>query len=188
MADPLSQDARAGKLTTPFGDDVLALSHINAVEALSELFEFSIEAVSEQANLDFNSALGLAATVTFKASDGLERYFNGIMTEARWAGVRQDLHAYQIVLRPWLWLLTRTSDSRIFSSMTVKDIIKKVFTDRGFSDFRDATTSSQPTLEYCVQYRETDFDFVSRLMEEYGIYYFFEHGGQASSGARRRQA
>ncbi len=175
MADPLSQDARAGKLTTPFGDDVLALSHINAVEALSELFEFSIEAVSEQANLDFNSALGLAATVTFKASDGLERYFNGIMTEARWAGVRQDLHAYQIVLRPWLWLLTRTSDSRIFSSMTVKDIIKKVFTDRGFSDFRDATTSSQPTLEYCVQYRETDFNFVSRLMEEYGIYYFFEH-------------
>ena len=79
------------------------------------------------------------------------------------------------MLRPWLWLLTRTSDCRIFPKMTPLDIIKQVFSDRGFSDFRDATTGSPPTLEYCVQYRETDFNFVCRLMEEYGIYYFFEH-------------
>ena len=79
------------------------------------------------------------------------------------------------MLRPWLWLLTRTSDCRIFPQMTPIDIIKQVFSDRGFSDFRDATTGSPPTLEYCVQYRETDFNFVSRLMEQYGIYYFFEH-------------
>ena len=79
------------------------------------------------------------------------------------------------MLRPWLWLLTRTSDCRIFANMTPLDIIKQVFSDRGFSDFRDATTGSPPTLEYCVQYRETDFNFVCRLMEEYGIYYFFEH-------------
>jgi type VI secretion system secreted protein VgrG len=175
MADPLSQDERAGKLTTPFGDNVLALSHMNAVEALSEMFEFRIEAVSLQANLDFNSALGLGATVKLTTVDNLERYFNGIMTEARWAGAKEDLYAYEIVLRPWLWLLTRTSDCRIFSSMTVTDIIKKVFTDRGFADFRDATINTPPTLEYCVQYRETDFDFVCRLMEEYGIYYYFEH-------------
>ena len=97
------------------------------------------------------------------------------MTEARWAGTQQDLYAYQLVLRPWLWLLTRTSDCRIFKQMTPIDIIKQVFSDRGFSDFRDATTGSPPTLEYCVQYRETDFNFVCRLMEEYGVYYFFEH-------------
>jgi type VI secretion system secreted protein VgrG len=97
------------------------------------------------------------------------------MTEAHWAGGQQDLHSYEIVLRPWLWLLTRSSDCRIFPNMTPLEIIKKVFSDRGFSDFRDATTSTPPTLEYCVQYRETDFNFVCRLMEEYGIYYFFEH-------------
>ena len=110
------------------------------------------------------------------------------MTEARWAGTQEDLYLYQLVLRPWLWLLTRTSDCRIFAQMTPIDIIKQVFSDRGFSDFRDATTGTPPTLEYCVQYRETDFNFVCRLMEEYGIYYFFEHAdGQAHARARRRQ-
>src|SRR5271165_6347463 len=178
MADPLSQDERAGKLTTPFGDDVLVLSRIHTVETLSELFEFRIEALSLQANLDFNSALGVGCTIVLKTVDNLERYFNGLMTEARWAGGREDLYAYEIVLRPWFWLLTKTSDCRIFPNMTPLDIIKQVFSDRGFSGdsyFRDATTSTPPKLEYCVQYRETDFNFVCRLMEEYGIYYFFEH-------------
>jgi type VI secretion system secreted protein VgrG len=171
----ISQTDRTGKLTTALGADVLALSHMDAFEGLSELFQLRIEAISERADLDFSEALGLGSTVAFKAADGLERYFNGIISEARWAGVRQDLHVYQVVLRPWLWLLTRTSDCRIFKQMTPIAIIKQVFSDRGFSDFRDATTGSPPTLEYCVQYRETDYSFVCRLMEQYGVYYFFEH-------------
>jgi type VI secretion system secreted protein VgrG len=175
MTNPLLQDERTGKLTTPLGDNVLALARLNADEGLHELFEFRIEAVSEQANIDFNAALGLGSTVKLTSHAGAERCFNGVMTEARWAGAQGDLYFYQIVLRPWLWFLTRTSDCRIFPNMSVTDIIKQVFTDRGFSDFRDATNSSPPTLEYCVQYRETDFNFVCRLMEEYGIYYFFEH-------------
>src|SRR5208283_1630215 len=115
------------------------------------------------------------STITLQTQDDKKRYFHGLMTEARWAGTREDLYIYQLVLRPWLWLLTRTSDCRIFAQMTPIDIIKQVFSDRGFSDIRDATTGSPPTLEYCVQYRETDFNFVSRLMEQYGFYYFFEH-------------
>jgi type VI secretion system secreted protein VgrG len=175
MADSLSQNDRTGRLTTPFGDDVLVLSRIRAVEGLSELFEFRVEAVSLQPNLNFNKALGQGCTVKLMTVDNLERYFHGVMTEAHWASGQQDLYAYEIVLRPWLWLLTRTSDCRIFKQMTPIDIIKKVFSDRGFSDVEDKTTGSPPTLEYCVQYRETDFNFVCRLMEEYGIYYFFEH-------------
>jgi len=175
MADQLKQDDRTGILTTPLGDDVLALSQLNAVEALSELFEFHIQAVSLQANLDFNSALGLGCTVELMTGDNLKRYFNGIMTEARWTSVHQDLYVYDLVLRPWLWLLTRTSDCRIFTQMTPIGIIKKVFSHRGFSAVEDKTTGSPPTLEYCVQYRETDFNFVCRLMEQYGVYYFFEH-------------
>ena len=174
-ANPISQDAQQGKLTTPLGEDVLGLSRFSSVEALSELFEIRIEAVSTQANIDFSSALGLGATIELNAQDGQKRYFHGIMTEARWGGSKEDLSVYQMVLRPWLWLLTRTSDCKIFPQMTPNDIIKKVFSDRGFSDFKDSTTGSPPTLEYCVQYRETDFNFVSRLMEHFGIYYFFEH-------------
>ncbi len=175
MGDNLSQDDRIGKLTTPLGDDKLALSRFDGGESLSELFEFRIEAISTEANVDFSAALGKSVTVMLKTADSQDRYFNGLLAEARWAGQRESLYAYQLVIRPWLWLLTLTSDCRIFSQKSPRDIIKQVFTDRGFSDFRDELKSSYPTLEYCVQYRETDFIFVSRLMEQYGIYYFFEY-------------
>ena len=175
MPDPISQNQRQGKLTTPLGENTLALSRFSGIEGLSELFEIRIKAVSAQGGLDFASALGLGATIELKAQDGQKRYFHGLITEARWAGTQEDLYIYQLVLRPWLWFLTRTSDCKIFAQMTPIAIIKQVFSDRGFSEFRDATTGSPPTLEYCVQYRETDFNFVSRLMEQYGVYYFFEH-------------
>ena len=175
MGDNLSQDERVGKLKTPLGDDKLALSRFDGGESLSELFEFRVEAMSIEANIDFNAALGKSVTVLLKTDDGKDRYFNGLLAEARWAGQRGTLFAYQLVIRPWLWLLSLTSDCRIFSQKSPRDIIKQVFTDRGFSDFRDELKSSYPTLEYCVQYRETDFVFVSRLMEQYGIYYFFEY-------------
>jgi len=175
MVDALSQDQQQGKLTTPLGPNALALASFSAVEGLSSPFEIRIDAVSTQPNIDFASALGLGSVIEFKTQDDQTRYFHGVMTEARWAGTQKDLYIYQLVLRPWLWLLTRASDCQIFAQMTPIDIIKQVFLDRGFSHFRDATTGSPPTLEYCVQYRETDFNFVCRLMEEYGVYYFFEH-------------
>ena len=175
MPGNLTQDGRIGTLTTPLGEDKLVLSRFEGSEAMGELFEYRIEAVSEQENIDFNQALGLNCAVTIKTIDQLERNFNGVLVQARWTGVKNDLYVYQLVLRPWLWLLSRTSDCRIFSSMKVPDIIEKVFNDRGFPDFRKALTGSYPTLEYCVQYRESDMNFVCRLMEEYGIYYFYEH-------------
>src|SRR5690606_5191972 len=97
------------------------------------------------------------------------------VVEADWIGMHNGLFAYRLVLRPWLWLLSRTEDCRIFSSKSVPDIIREVFEDAGFSDFRMALSESYDRVEYCVQYRESDFAFVSRLMEEEGMYYFFEH-------------
>ena len=175
MADALSQDRRQGKLTTSLGANALALMRFSGTEGLSELFEFRVRAASTQGGLDFASALGQGSTITLNAQDDKKRYFHGVMTEARWAGTEEDLFTYQLVLRPWLWLLTRTSDCKIFAKMSPIAIVKQVFSDRGFSDVRDETTGSPPTLEYCVQYRETDFNFVCRLMEAYGVYYFFEH-------------
>ena len=175
MAD-LSQDNNPGKLTTALGDTKLVLSRFNGNEALSELFEWRIEALSEEQNVDFQSALGKNCTIKVTAIDKKERYFSGLLIEARWTGMRNGgLFAHQLVVRPWLWLLSLTSDCKIFSQKSAKDIVKQVFSDRGFTDFRDELKSSYPTIEYCVQYRETDLDFVSRLMEQWGIYYFFEH-------------
>ena len=93
---------------------------------------------------------------------------------ARWVKSGGLAH-YQATLRPWFWLLTRKSDCRIFQNKTVPDIIKEVFQDNGFSDFKLSLTNEYREWENCVQYRETDFNFISRLMEQEGIYYFFIH-------------
>jgi type VI secretion system secreted protein VgrG len=175
MNSTLKQDPRVAKLDTPFGKDVLALVRFDGTESLSDLFEFRIEALGKGEDVDFDKAIGRPCSVTFYIY-GNERAFNGILVEAEWLGKGDtNLHSYRLVLRPWLWLLSRTSDCRIFEDKTAPEIIKSVFSDRGFSDFRDGLTENYPKLEYCVQYRETDLNFALRLMEQHGIYYFFEH-------------
>jgi type VI secretion system secreted protein VgrG len=178
MSQSLKQDTRIGELTTPLGADVLVLVRFDATEGLSELFEYRLECLSEEADIDFDKAIGKQCTLKIKLY-GIEREFSGILVEAQWVGVRNDYFSYRIVLRPWLWLLSRTTDCRIFQDKKAPDIIKDVFQDRGFTDFESKLTeeSSCPTLEYCVQYRETDLNFVTRLMEQHGIYYFFKHEG-----------
>ncbi len=171
----LTQDNRLGRLESPLGKDVLCLVRFNGTEGLSELFEFSVEAASTQPNVDFDKAIGQNCSVTIQSYAKPDRIFNGVLVAAHGMGGEAEIYNYRLVLRPWLWLLSRTSDCRIFEKKTAKDIVKQIFSDRGFSDFRDATSGNFPELEYCVQYRETDLAFVSRLMEQHGIYYFFEH-------------
>ena len=170
----LKQDDRVGHLTTPLGKDVLVLGRIRADEGLSELFTYRIDAYSEKPDLDFQPAIGQQCTTTIKTY-GKERDFSGILTKAEWVGRQHDYFKYRLVLRPWLWLLSRASDCRIFQDKKAPDIIEKVFTDHGFNDFEFSLQADYPKLEYCVQFRETDLDFVSRLMEQHGIYYFFKH-------------
>jgi type VI secretion system secreted protein VgrG len=91
-----------------------------------------------------------------------------------YAGTDDRLHKYTAEVVPWLWFLTMTADCRIFQEKTVPDIIEQIFNDLGFSDFEtQGIKGAHPVWEYCVQYRETDFDFVSRLMEQEGIFYYF---------------
>jgi type VI secretion system secreted protein VgrG len=169
----LKQDTRFAELRTPLGKDVLVLVRFDATEGLSELFEYRIEALAAK-EVDLDAILGRPCSVTVKLY-GKERHFNGIAVEAQWTGVRQEHHVYRLVLRPWLWLCSRTSDCRFFQDKTASEIIQEVWRDRGFNDFRASLNENYPKLEYCVQYRETDLAFVSRLMEQHGIYYFFEH-------------
>jgi type VI secretion system secreted protein VgrG len=179
----LSQANQPGALKTPLGDDVLVLKSFSADEGLGELFEFHVEALSEQENLDFDRALGQSCTVKLKTYQDKERFFCGILTHADWVGReeyfsdKEKYYTYRLALRPWFWLLAHRADCRIFLDKKVTEIIQDVFTKAGFSNGTDfkLPSGSYDKIDYCVQYRETDFAFVSRLMEQYGIYYFFEH-------------
>ena len=119
--------------------------------------------------------MGQNVTVRLFDSGGKERYWNGFVNRFSQGAQSQRFTTYRAEMVPWLWFLTKTADCRIFQKKTVPDIIKKIFADLKFKDIELRLYGSFRQREYCVQYRETDFNFVSRLMEEEGIYYFFEH-------------
>ena len=178
----LSQTNYPASLKTPLDDNVLVLKSFSGNEALGQPFEFHVDALSEQENIDFDKVLGQACTIKLKTHEQKERFFCGILTEAQWVGTgiggQQEYSHYRLVLRPWFSLLAHRANCRIFPNKKVTDIIKEVFEDAGFSsdtDFKLCNDDNYEKIEYCVQYRETDLAFVSRLMEQYGIYYFFEH-------------
>jgi type VI secretion system secreted protein VgrG len=171
----LTQTDVVAELTTPLGKDVLVLIQFNGVEGLGELFEFQIDALSEQSDIDFDAALGKSCTIKLKAYNGKIRVFDGILVRAQWVEKIDDFFHYRLTLRPWFYLLGYKADCRIFLDKKVKDIIEEVFTKAGFNDFEFRLTGDYDNIPYCVQYRESDLAFCSRLMEQYGIYYFFEH-------------
>ncbi len=168
--------ARFCELISPLGD-TLKFSHMRVSEGLSRLFEIQLETVSERHDIDPKSLLGKSVTVAVTYDDGQKRFFNGYVTQMSLGASRGRQYAYQLVLRPWLWFLTRTSDCRIFQDESVPDIIDKVFADEGATavSYKLADRGHYKPWEYCVQYRETDFAFISRLLEQEGITYFFDH-------------
>lgn len=170
-----NQASRLAKITSPLGPDVLLLNEMGGGEELGRLFNYELQLTSLDANIDLNQLLGKPMSVGLQLADGGERYFHGIVARCSQNIDQGQFASYQATLRPWLWLLSRTSDCRIFQNLSIPQIIKQVFRDLGFSDFEDALSRPYREWEYCVQYRETSFDFVSRLMEQEGIYYFFRH-------------
>ena len=172
--NPPTQNGRIGKLATPLGKDKLCLARFEGDEAIGELFEYRVEAVSAEPNIDFRPALGKLCSVHLDTADRVGRDFSGLLTEATWAGTRLNLHHYRLVLRPWPWLLTLRSHSRIFANMNVKDIVKRALGDNRFGQIVDLMVEDYPTLEYTVQYRETSLNFAMRMMEKFGIYFYFK--------------
>src|SRR5271168_5196340 len=117
MADNPTQDGRIGKLATPLGKDKLCLTRFEGTEAIGELFEYRIEAVSPDSNLNFKGALGKTCSVQVETTDRVGRDFSGILTEAKWVGMRFNLPLYRVVLRPWPWILSLRSHCRIFAKI-----------------------------------------------------------------------
>ncbi len=144
-------------------------------ERLSHVTEITIEFESRGTSASLHEMLGKAMRVHVKTAGEAERIFSGICVSVESLGYHDGFSQYVAEVRPWIWLLTRVRDNRIFQDMTAVDVIRQVFSDHGFSDFDDRLTNSFDTRTYCVQYAESDFDFISRLMEQEGIYYFFEN-------------
>jgi type VI secretion system secreted protein VgrG len=184
----ITQSERHVSITTPLGADELVFWRMTASEGLGRLFNYELDLLSTDGNIDYESLLAQKATVTVQIDENSSRYFHGYITDFSYVGTTYDIrlastgefnhfHVYRATLKPWLWFLSRTSDCRIFQKKKVPDIIKEVFREHGFSDIEDSLTNKEKfqEREYCVQYRETDLEFVSRLMEQEGIYYYFKH-------------
>lgn len=167
-------------LNTPLGDDALIVESFSGTEEISRLYSYSVEAKSEKTSLSFDAMVGKVVTLIFMLSDNKKRYISGHVRRFAQPSRLDDLNHYQIEIVPWLWFLTQRSDCRIFQEKTAPEIIKEVFDAAGFSGkYEMKTTATYRKREYCVQYRETDFNFVSRLMEEEGIFYYFTHASDS---------
>jgi type VI secretion system secreted protein VgrG len=167
--------ARMMELTSPVGKDLLFRS-LRGREELGRPSEFELLALSTRNDINPSDLLGKNVTVKLERVKGGYRYFNGHVTRFAQGDTLGRYYEYRMTVNAWIWFLTRTADCRIFQEKTVPDIIKEVFNDHSMAVFDDGLNGTYAKREYCVQYRETDFDFVSRLMEEEGIYYYFEHG------------
>lgn len=170
-----SQQNREVEIKTPLGKDVLLLQNMDLTEEMGRLFTIDLELSSTIENITFEDLLGQNVTIRLDTKSNGKRFFNGYVSKFSQSVNSGSFSVYQATVRPWLWFLTRTSDCRIFQEMTVPDIIKQVFRDLGFTDFEEKLSAPYRMWGYCVQYRETDFNFISRLMEQEGIYYYFKH-------------
>ncbi|NTV95631.1 MAG: type VI secretion system tip protein VgrG [Thiobacillus sp.] len=180
----MSMLSRMLEIDTPLGPDVFIVQRLSGSEGLGRLSEYQVSLVSKRKNISAKDILGQRVTVRMDCGDG-QRFFNGfvirfsmfgeVATTAYKDGVG---YAYQMTMRPWLWYLTRTSTCQIFQNKDIPAVIKDVLgrsVFAQFSSFESRLNGSYQPWEYCVQYRETDFNFISRLMEQEGIYYWFEH-------------
>lgn len=172
----ITQANRLISISTPLGEDALLLRGFSGTEGVSFPFSFELDLVSQR-DIVFQDIIGQNVTLSFPLADDTPRYFNGIIANfsQQGSGLDEESRTYSASMVPWFWLLSMTSDSRIFQNKTVQDVVEQIFNEKRFADFRFSLNGTYEPMEYCAQYRETDFNFVSRLLEQYGIFYFFEH-------------
>jgi type VI secretion system secreted protein VgrG len=175
--------------------DTFVLRRMDGTEELGRMFRYEVEVLSERDDIAFESALGRQMSVRLDVPEhDRRRYFHGFVSRVEQVDRRGHFAVYRITLRPWLWFLTRTSDCRIFPvslnreegdtmtfaarQMTVPDLVMELFREHGLTDFDSILNETYKGWEHCVQYRESDFQFVQRMLEHEGIYYYFFHDEQ----------
>ena len=169
------QAARAAAVSCSLGEDKLVLRRLSAVENVSRSFTFHLELLSDDIAIRPEQLLGERMSVRYELPGGGTRYFDGLVSQFCFLGGEGGYARYQARIDSWLWYLTRSSDCQIFQNKTVPQIVKEVFAEYPMAEFEDRLTGAYRTWTYCVQYRETDYDFVNRLLEQEGIHYFFVH-------------
>jgi len=175
-----TQDHRVLAVDTPLGKDVLLLQELSGYEGISRLFSYELDLLAYENNsISFEDIVGQKVSITIHLPDGTPRYISGYVSRFTQGDTDERYFThYHAQVVPWLWFLTRQQDCRIFQNLAVNDIISQIFNPFDFKDFRLSLKNTYPQMEYCVQYRETSFNFVSRLMEEFGIFYYFDHSTQ----------
>ncbi len=168
-------DARIAKVTTAIAGTEFIMRRLRGEERLGRPFKYELDLSTEKDDVDIEKMLGKPLTAEIEIGDDKTRPFHGIVSHIAAMGRLGDYSHFHVTVRPWVWFLSRCSDNRIFQEMSAPDIIKKIFKDNGYSDVKDNLTETYLKRDYCVQYNETSFDFITRLMEEEGIYYFFTH-------------
>ena len=168
---------RTFKAHSPLGEQLRFRSLVGR-EQISRLFEFRASLLSESDSISPKSLLGKDLSVevdlTTEKNGGGKRFLSGQVVQFAFTGRDGDYFAYEAILRPWLWLATRRSDYKIFQFKDVPTIVQEVLAPYGFTVI-NKLTGSYRAWDYCVQYGETDFNFISRLLEHEGAYYYFEH-------------
>lgn len=170
-----TQERQLMRVQTTLGEDELMLERLTGKEAVSSPYLFELELLSENGEVDGEELLRSEVTIELDLPDGSVRPIHGIIRRFAQTGRDKDLTSYRAEVVPWLWFLSLRQDCRIFQEMDVLEIVEEVFKDQGYSDFDIRCTRDYEEREYCVQYRESNLNFVSRLLEEEGIFYFFEH-------------
>ncbi len=171
-----SQQDRAFRISVPsLDEDTLLLEGFSGEEHVSEPFDFKLEMVSENDSIAAADVLREPFVLLIRLPDGSDRHIHGICVQFGQHGKDEGLTSYEARMVPWLHLLSLNRDCRIFQEKTVLEIIEEVFSRYDLADYEVKCLGSYSPREYCVQYRESDLNFVSRLMEEEGIFYFFEH-------------
>jgi type VI secretion system secreted protein VgrG len=177
MAGNITQHDRLFSFDSPLGPDKLLVNSFTGTEQLSEIYHFELELVSEDFSLDWDQIIDRNVTVGIRQRDKTTfRYFNGYIN--RFVPVRHEgrLAYYSAEMVPWLWYLTQTTDSLIYQEKTIVQVVEATFQKYGFRDY-DVKSLGDRHAKWinCCQYQETAFDFVSRLMEVEGVYYYFKH-------------
>jgi type VI secretion system secreted protein VgrG len=166
-------DDRNITVSTALGDKLL-FAQMEGFDEISQCFRYETGLISKDINIKAEDILGTPVTITVR-TDSAKRFFHGIVAEFAFHEYREEYAHYRAVLRPWLWFLTNRSDNRIFQKKSVVEIIEEVFKPYTNAKVEKRLKKSYPPREYCVQYRESDLNFVQRLMEHEGIFYHFDH-------------
>ncbi len=171
----MSENFREVRLEVKLGGEQVEFVSLSAHEVISKPYEIELKITAPLGELDLAPYLGEAVGLTVLEGDDKVRYFNGFLTEGSYLSENSDGFHYQLSLRSFLYFLESRTGFAIFQDKSVLEVLAEVFAAAGTSNYEFRTSETYKSMEYCVQYGESDFNFISRLMEQEGLYYFFEH-------------